>query len=434
MQIVNLNDSDTMPDNQEEPKEINPSLPQAVQGEDTSNHDERMEEPSTSGDLEVEQPRRSSRKREPPDRHGVVITGNWWQTNVASINDEYDFEEPSTVEKALNGPDKEQWKCALDSEYAAHIKNNTWTLVDLPEGRKAIDCRWVLKVKYNADGSVERHKARLVARGFSQEPGLDYEETFSPVAKYKSIRSLLAIANQLNLEVHQMDVSTAFLNGELEEEIYMTQPEGYVKEGEEELVCKLNKSIYGLKQSSRCWYNTIDQFLKNSGYVQSSSDPCLYIKREGDDIMLIALYVDDLVTASNSTTMLQREKEALRKRFEMKDLGEVHYCLGIHVERDRDKKRMRLHQSQYLTNLLTKFGMAECKPVATPVEQGIKLFPNEGEPVEKAKYQALIGGLTYAVTGTRPDLAQALGAVNQFCSNPGEHWKAAKRILQYIKW
>jgi hypothetical protein len=244
----------------------------------------------------------------------------------------------------------------------------------------------------------------------------------------------LAIANQLDLEVHQMDVSTAFLNGELEEEIYMKQPEGYVKEGEEDLVCKLNKSIYGLKQSSRCWYRTIDQFLKNSGYVQSSSDPCLYIKREGDNIMLIALYVDDLIPASNSKRMLHKEKEALRKRFEMKDLGEVHYCLGIQVERDRNKKRMRLHQSQYLTNLLKKFGMEECKPAATPVDQGTKLLPNEGKPVEKTKYQALIGGLTYAVTGTRPDLAQALGLVNQFCSNPGvEHWTAAKRILRYIK-
>ena len=328
-----------------------------------------------------QQPRRSTRKREPPDRHGVVITGNWWQNNVACINSEFSPEEPTTIREALSSSDKEQWKQALDNEYSAHIKNNTWTLGNLPEGRKAIDCRWVFKVKYNADGSVERHKARLVAKGYSQEPGLDYDETFSPVAKYTSIRSLLAIANQLDLEVHQMDVSTAFLNGELEEEIYMKQPEGYVKEDEEELVCKLNKSIYGLKQSSRCWYNTIDQFLKNFGYVQSSSDPCLYIKREGDDIMLLALYVDDLIPASNSKTMLHKEKEALRKRFEMKDLGEVHYCLGIQGERGRNKKRMKLHQSQYLTNLLKRFGIEECKPAATPVDQGTKLLPNEREPV-----------------------------------------------------
>ena len=160
----------------------------------------------------------------------------------------------------------------------------------------------------------------------------------------------------------------------------------------------------------------------------------IYIKREGEDIMLIALYVDDLIPASNSKSMLHREKAALQQRFEMKDLGEVHYCLGIQVERDKENKRMKLHQAQYLTNLLEKFGMQDCKPAATPVDQSTKLLPNEGEPVDKEKYQALIGGLTYAVTATRPDLAQALGTVNQFCSNPGhEHWKAAKRILRYIK-
>ena len=308
------------------------------------------------------------------------------------------------------------------------------TLVYLPEGRKAIDCRWVFKIKYNADGSVERHKARLVAKGYSQEPGLYYEETFSPVAKYTSIRSLLAISNQLDLEVHQMDVSTAFLNGELQEEIYMTQPQGYAKDGEEELVCKLNKSIYGLKQSSRCWNNTIDQFLKSSGYSQSNSDPCLYVKREGDDIMLIAVYVDDLIPASNNTQMLSREKAALKDRFKMKDLGVIRYCLGIEVERDRSKKYMKLHQSKYLLNLLKKYGMEECKPVATPIEQGTKLLLNEGEPVNTKEYQALIGGLIYAVTATRPDLALAVGLVSQFCANPSaEHWKAAKHILRYVK-
>ena len=436
-QIFDTNDSNLMPDNEEKPHEINLPTPQETQEDhDTIDNGEVTEELSNSEETNVEQqqPRRSTRRREPPDRHGTVITGDWWQNNVACTNVEYRSEEPTTVKEALSGPDKDQWKRALDKEHSSHMKNNTWTLVNLPEGRKAVDCRWVFKVKYNADGSVERHKARLVAKGYSQEPGLDYEETFSPVAKYTSIRTLLAIANQLNLEVHQMDVSTAFLNSELEEEIYMTQPEGYVKEGEEDLVCKLNKSIYGLKQSSRCWFNTMDEFLKNSGYVQSSSDPCLYIKREGEDIMLIALYVDDLIPASNSKSMLCREKKALQQRFEMKDLGEVHYCLGIQVERDRDNRQMKLHQAQYLSNLLEKFGMQDCKPAATPVDQSTKLMPNEGEPVEKDKYQALVGGLTYAVTATRPDLAQALGTVNQFCSNPGEeHWKAAKRILRYIK-
>ena len=306
IQVFDISDSE----NEEEIQDINEPMPQATQ----EDHDTIDNEESTSEETDViqqQQPRRLMRKREPPDRHGVVITGNWWENNVACSDGEYSFEEPTTVNEALNGPDNEQWKRALNSEYSAHIKNNTWTLTNLPKGRKAIDCRWVFKVKYKADGSVERHKARLVAKGCSQKPSLDYEETFSPVAKYTSIRTLLAIANQLNLEVHQMDVSTAFLNGKLEEEIYKSQPEGYVKEGEEELVCKLNKSIYGLKQSSRCCFNTIDEFLENSGNAKSSSDPCIYIKREGEDIMLIALYVNDLIPASNSKSMLLREKAAL---------------------------------------------------------------------------------------------------------------------------
>ena len=148
----------------------------------------------------------------------------------------------------------------------------------------------------------------------------------------------------------------------------------------------------------------------------------------------IALYVDDLIPASNSKSMLHGEKAALQQRFEMKDLGEVHYCLGIQVKRDKDNKRMKLHQAQYLTSLLEKFGMQDCKPAATPVYQSTKLLPNKGEPVDKEQYQALIGRLTYAVTATSPVLAQALGTVNQFCSNPGEeHWKAAKCVLRYIK-
>ncbi|CAB4007653.1 Hypothetical predicted protein, partial [Paramuricea clavata] len=212
MKIGNLNDS--APDDQEEPQENKPSAEHVIlRDRDTIDHGERTEETSNCRETEVEQqPRRSTRKLEPPDRHDVLITSNWWQNNVACINN------------------KEQWKQALDNECSAHIKNNSWTLGNLPEGGNAIDCRWVFKVKYNGDWSVERHKARLDAKGYSQEPGLDYDETFSPVAKYTSILSLVGIANQLDLEVHQMDVSTAFLNGELEEEICMKQPERYVKE------------------------------------------------------------------------------------------------------------------------------------------------------------------------------------------------------------
>ena len=328
----------------------------------------------------------------------------------------------------MNSSAKEKWIQALDSEYTSLIKNRAWNLVKLPEGRKPVGCRWVFKVKHNAGGSIERLgcKARLVAKGCYQEEGIDYEETYSPVARYTSIRSVLAIANQLDLELHQVDVQTAFLNGELEEEIYMSQPEGYKEKGKENYVCKVNKNLSGLKQASTCWFKTMDTYLKENDYEQCQADSCLYVKRAGAEFIIIALYVDNILLACNSTKLLQNEKEALEKKFCMKDLGEVRYCIGIQIERNRAEK-MLLHQSTYLKNLLQKYGMQNCRAVPTPQVSGSTLFANEGDPVDKQRCQALIGSLTYAVTATRPDIAQALGSVNQFSSNPSaEHWQSVK--------
>ena len=194
-------------------------------------------------------------------------------------------------------------------------------------------------MKYNADGSIEGYKARLVANGFTQKAGIDFEETFSPVVRYTSIRTLLAIVNQLDLELHQMDVSNAFLNGKMKEDIYMSQPEGYIQEGNENMVCKLNRSIYGVKQASRCWYDTLDNFLKEAKYKQCTADLCIYLKRVGGQYTYIAVYVDDILIASNSIVMLQDEKKLLQERFNTKDLGEAHYCLGIQIQRYREQSR-----------------------------------------------------------------------------------------------
>ena len=294
---------------------------------------ENNADPDEENIQDVELPRRSTRLRKEPDR-GTAITGEWWN-GEDSLNAELEelSAEPRNAQEALNSPARRQWQEALDSEYSSLMKNDAWSLVKLPKDRSAVGCRWVFKVKYNADGSVERHKARLVAKGYSQEEGVDYEETYSPVARYTSIRTVLAIANYLDLELHQMDVQTAFLNAELQEEIYMVQPDGYVEQGKEDLVCKLNKSLYGLKQSSRCWFKTMDSFLKESGYEQCKSDSCLYVRRVGDDMVIIALYVDDILIASNNK-MLRKEKVALKERFNMKDMGEAHYCLGIQILRD----------------------------------------------------------------------------------------------------
>ena len=258
--------------------------------------------------------RKSTRKRAVPERFGT-ITVDWWKNedidcSIATL----DSIEPRSLNEALNGPNANKWKNAADNEYQSLLSNDTWKLVDLPPGKNVIGCKWVFELKMNADGSISRYKARLVAQGYSQQAGLDYDEVFAPVARYTSIRTVLAIANALDLELHQMDVKTAFLNGELDTEIYMEQPSGYIDNQRPNMVCKLQKSIYGLKQSARCWNLSIDRLLKASGYTQSNADPCIYSKVKDSSLMIIALYVDDILLASN---------DVMITKFEMEDQGEA---------------------------------------------------------------------------------------------------------------
>ena len=390
---------------------------------------ERQQEVNENQEQDI---RKSSRVRQQPERYG-----EWLEDDVLNeilYANSANTTEPTTYKEAVESPENEKWKTAMQSEYDSLMKNETWKLVKLPENRDAIGSKWVFKIKRNADGSIDRYKARLVAQGYSQKEGIDFEETFSPVARFTSIRTILALANELNLEVHQMDVQTAFLHGKLSEEIYMEQPRGFEKAGSENLVCKLEKGLYGLKQASRCWFLTIDEFLQDNSYKQCDGDRCVYLKAVGDKFLILALYVDDVILATNSLQLLKSEKEKLMKRFAMKDLGEAKFCLGIQIIRKRKEGKMLLLQKSYLENLLVKFGMQDSKPISTPQDLGMKLSKNEGEPIDIKRYQAAIGGLTYAVCATRPDLAAALSSLNQYSSNPSqEHWKAVKRVLRYIK-
>ena len=257
--------------------------------------------------------RRSERERQPPDYYGE---------RVSIVNDK--LKEPMTVKEALTGPDEAQWVDAMEKEMKSLHANNVWDLVELPKDCKAIGSKWVFKLKTGADGLVERHKARLVAQGFSQKFGADYDETFCPVVRFESVRTVIALAVQNGLKLHQMDVTTAFLNGELEEEVYMKQPEGFVDKDRDHLVCRLKRSIYGLKQSPRCWNSALDAQLKKMGFVQTTSDPCLYTSTEGETF-IIAVYVDDILLAGKSDKQIKEVKEALAKQFEVKDMGELHY-------------------------------------------------------------------------------------------------------------
>ena len=384
-------------------------------------------------------PRRSGRRVVAPDRLDA-ITGDWWNVASVAITEE---EEPKDMKEAMNSSKWSHWKEATDNEYKSLKVNKTWDLVKMPKDKNIVTCKWVFKVKRKADGSIDRYKARLVAQGYSQEPGQDYDDTYAAVARFSSLRSLLAIAVQpvqLNLEVHQMDVRTAFLNGDLEHEIYMEQPEGYEDEEQPDFVCKLRKSLYGLKQSARCWNVKMDSFLKASGYNQSTADPCMYQKSEYRDgkqcLMLIAFYVDDIVLATNDTTMLNNEKNQLMKRFEIEDQGEIHHCLGMCIKRDRSTKTMHISQKAYLENILKRFNMSNCKPVSTPMEVGKKYEKlKDGEQTtDLREYQCIIGSLMYAAIATRPDIAFSVGMLSQYMSNPGEeHFRGIKRVLRYLR-
>ena len=313
--------------------------------------------------------------------------------------------------------------------------NGVWDLVPLPEGRKAVGSKWVFKLKRSADGSIEKCKARLVAQGYSQREGLDYDETFSPVVRAESVRSVIALASKNGLKLHQMDITTAFLNGDLEEEVYMEQPKGFVAEGQERLVCRLRKSIYGLKQSSRCWNRALDAQLKLMGFEQSMSDPCIYTSEtKSDGLFILAVYVDDILVAGKSEQKIALVKADLGKRFELKDMGELHYFLGVSVR--QHPRGTWIGQPAFTQAVIEKFGMGECRSVNTPVTPGTKLLKatEQSEIVDATLYQSAVGSLLYLSGWTRPDIAFAVNQVVRFCSSPTkEHWTAVKRILRYLK-
>ena len=336
---------------------------------------------------------------------------------------------PNKVQDALGDP---IWRKAMDEEMDALKKNDTWQLVSPPQGKKAVGCRWVFTIKHNGDGSVNRYKARLVAKGFTQTYGVDYDETFAPVAKMNTIRVLLSLAANLNWPLRQFDVKNAFLHGELAEEVYMSLPPGYVVDSPGNFVCKLRKSLYGLKQSPRAWFGRFSQFMQKVGYRQSNSDHTLFLKHQRGKVTTLIIYVDDMVITGDDTIEMDKLQRQLASEFEMKDLGELKYFLGIEVARGREG--IYLCQRKYIIDLLTETGMLDCKPIDTPIEQNHCLaeYPDQ-IPTDRARYQRLVGRLIY-LAHTRPDVAYAVSVVSQFMHNPSEnHMNAVLRILRYLK-
>ncbi|MCL8568099.1 DDE-type integrase/transposase/recombinase [Proteus mirabilis] len=405
-------------------REVVPVAPTPTEEEVNDNDHEASDQVTT-------EPRRSTRARSAPE---------WYGNPVMEIM-LLDNGEPSNYEEAMAGPDSNKWLEAMKSEIGSMYENKVWTLVDLPDDRRAIENKWIFKKKTDANGNVTVYKARLVAKGFRQIQGVDYEETFSPVAKLKSVRIMLAIAAFYDYEIWQMDVKTAFLNGNLKEELYMMQPEGFVDPKGANKVCKLQRSIYGLVQASRSWNIRFNEVIKAFGFIQVYGEACLYKKVSGSSVAFLILYVDDILLMGNNIEMLESIKAYLNKSFSMKDLGEAAYILGIKIYRDRSRRLIGLSQSTYLDKILKKFNMENSKKGFLPVLQGMRLSKTQSpttaadrEKMSSVPYASAVGSLMYAMLCTRPDINLAISLVGRYQSDPGmEHWTAVKNILKYLK-
>ncbi|KAG8490844.1 hypothetical protein CXB51_014047 [Gossypium anomalum] len=340
---------------------------------------------------ETQPPRRSLRERHAPERYGFLITTHG---DILLI----DQDEPRTYQEVVTSPDSEKWLEAMRSEMDSMYENQVWTLVDPPEGVKPIGCKWVFKKKTDMDGNVQTYKGRLVAKGFRQIHGVDYDKAFSPAAMFKSIRILLVIT---------MDVKTAFLNGKLEEDVYMTQPEGFVDP-------------------------------KDAGKIY---EPCVYTKISGNTITFLVLYVDDILIMGNDIPTLQSIKTWLGSCFSMKDLGEATYILEVKIYRDRSRRLLGLSQGTYIDKVLERFNMEESKRGFLPMRHGISLSKEmcpstsqERERMSKIPYASAIGSIMYAMLCTRSDVSYALSMTSRYQVDPGEgHWTTVKNILKYLK-
>lgn len=352
--------------------------------------------------------------------------------SLAAIKDEIMI--PRDIKEALSSPYSKEWLKAMKSELKSIHKNKTWDLVELPEKRRTIGSRWVFAIKFHNDGRIDKFKARLVARGFSQRYGIDYNQTYSPTVRPESLRLLFAIAVEMNYHIHQIDVSTAYLNGELEEEIYMEQPEGFIDEKHPEFVCKLHRSLYGLKQSGRQWNVRLHGVLTSMDLRRCETERCLYVGDVSDNKVILAVYVDDLLIASSDVGAIDIIKKKLANEFDITDKGPVKYILGIEIE--RSEKAIKLSQRYAITKLLESQQMEDCKSVSTPMESNLKLeIPSDNcTPVDQQDYRSLIGSLLHLSLNTRPDITFAVNRLAQFnqCAT-SEHWNAARRILKYLK-
>ena len=372
----------------------------------------------------------------------VVVGGSGIEYAMAMVVENAEGLTP-TYEEARKRPDWPKWQDAILSELNSLEKSGTWRLVERPPGANIVDCRWVLRIKKNAAGEVEKYKARLVAKDFTQIYGVDYYETYAPVAKLASFRLLLAVAARNGWAADTFDFDSAYLNSVLgdDEVIYLEQPVGYETKDWKLWVWRLQKTLYGLKQGAKNWYDALHQALMELGFARTEADHGVFFKETGKDITILAIHVDDGMVTGSNTALIKTFKEAMNAKYRLTDLGAANWLLGIKVTRDLVNKTLSLSQHVYIKAILTRYNFDDLKPSSIPIDPSAPLTksqsPSKLEDIAKMRnvpYREAVGSLMYAAMGTRPDIAFATSTVAQFSENPGwAHWEAVKRIFRYLK-
>jgi hypothetical protein len=370
---------------------------------------------------EQQQRRHPKRDRHPPTE--------WYRVNVPRLHTLQGLtDSPATYKEAVSRPDAAQWNQAIADELASLDSKGVYTPVNPPVGVNPLPSKLVLNIKRDEQGNLDKYKARLVAKGFRQVAGRDYDEVFAPTAQHVTLRVLLAIASCQELEVDQLDVKTAFLNGELSDQVYIKLPPELGS-----TVWRLHKALYGLKQAARAWFAKLRGSMLEHGFTPSQNDPCLFLRGQGAERVYVMAHVDDALVAGRRAAV-NKAKRSMADMFEVKDMGAAQHFLGMTIKRGNDNG-YSLTQPTYVDDILDRFGMVKCKPAVAPMPVGQKLSKDLRKSLPPTNhYQALVGSLLYLSVNTRPDISHAVGILSRFMSCPTDlHWDAAKHVLRYLK-